>query len=155
MRNYRNPRWLLKDDHTFGPHQLCNRAQSCNRIGKVHQNEAAYRRIEWLLVHDQIHIRLYEGNVLKAGFPQASSRLANGFTVPFNCHNLSRRTDQSGYQHGHIPYTRPKIQNTLSGPYARFTKKSFGDGRDTCSLPDQTLMLSVGMAQRVNSRAMA
>jgi hypothetical protein len=63
-----------------------------------------------------------------------------------NGHNLARRTHQSGNQHRHVPYPRPEIQNALPESNARLAKESFGHGSDTSCLPNQPLMLGVGVA---------
>jgi hypothetical protein len=92
---------------------------------------------------------------VKASLSNSSTGLGNGLRVPLDGHNLTRRTNQSGYQHRHISYPRSEFQNALPGSNAGFTKKSFGDGSDTRSLSDQAIVLGVGVPKRVISGATA
>ena len=102
-----------------------------------------------------VYIRLDEAYVVKTGLAHASTGFGNGPWVPLDRHNLARRTHQSGYKHRYVSYPRPDIENTLSAPNARLTKESFGDGSYALSLPDQALVLGVGVAQWISSRAKA
>jgi hypothetical protein len=83
---------------------------------------------------------------VKASVGHASTGLGNRLRVALDGYDLARWTHQSGNQHRHVSYSRPEIQNALPRPNSRFTKKSFGDGSDTRRLPNQTLMLGIGVA---------
>src|SRR6266700_2231372 len=66
----RNPGRLLKGKDSARPNQLAQGAQDRNRIGKEHQNETTYCRIEELVADDLAHISLAEGHVAQPSLSQ-------------------------------------------------------------------------------------
>src|ERR1700720_355123 len=67
----RNPGRLLEGKDSAGPNQLAQGAQHRNRIGKKHQDETTYRRIEELVADDLVHISLGEAHVAQSSLSHA------------------------------------------------------------------------------------
>ncbi len=132
----RGVRDFLEGEHSARTHQVRQRTQDSDRIGKELQNETAHRCVERLVAGDLAHIGLREAHMVKASLGNSRSSPSDGTWVVFDAYNFSRRTNQVGHQHGDVTDAGTDVQDTLACTNAGFAEKPFGERSKQRGLPN-------------------
>lgn len=143
-----NPGGLLRGHHPAGTNQPGYGGQNGDWVQKKHQDETAGCGIEGSVAHDLSHVHFGEAQVVQADLRRATlcARDRAGFT--FDADHLACGTNEASHEHGNASHAGSQIEDTLAGLDAYLAEQPFCHWRDSCGLPDQSLLLGRGVAPK-------